>query len=351
MTKYYKITKVDEIISIKISSFSLYNDLIKRIYESKQLIDKYSNIWDYYKKLNNSYEQVYDGHKTFINKSIIPISRSYFKFHEISIDKNIEIENKKILCIAEAPGGFVKNILDRTKNTNIYANSLISDNRKVPSWNKHILNDNNVTILYGKNKTGDIYNIENIKHMINEIKPNTCDIITADGGIDYSKNYNYQELDSLKLLTCEIYLAILAQKNNGCFIIKFFDIFNYSTIRLIYILNLFYTSLEFVKPHTSRISNSEKYIYCSGFDINKIKKYDSILDNIKCYIISNKSIDIFIPINFILDIYEYNKIFVKNQVDSIDSTIKLINSDKNNINSLIYDNYENANKWYIKYFI
>uniref|UniRef100_A0A6C0CYP8 Ribosomal RNA methyltransferase FtsJ domain-containing protein n=1 Tax=viral metagenome TaxID=1070528 RepID=A0A6C0CYP8_9ZZZZ len=351
MTKYHKINKIDEVITLKIKSFPIYKDLINNIYESKQLIDKYSNIWDYYKKINNSYEHVYDGHKTFINKSILPISRSYFKFHEISIDKNIELENKTILCIAEAPGGFVKNILDRTKNANIYANSLISFDKKIPSWNKHILNNSNVTILDGDNKTGDIYNIVNIIHMINVMGCNNCDIITADGGIDYSKNYNYQELDSLKLLTCEIYFALLAQKHNGCFIIKFFDIFNYSTIRLIYILNLFYTSIEFVKPHTSRISNSEKYIYCSGFNINNIKKYYSIIDNLKRKIINNNSLDIFIPINFILDIYNYNKIFVKNQVDSIKSTIDLINSDNSNINSLIYDNYENANKWYIKYFI
>ena len=65
-----------------------------------------------FKKFNNLYEYIYSGkNKNNICKIINPISRSYFKLHEICIDNNINLTGN-ILCLAEAPGGFIKNIID-----------------------------------------------------------------------------------------------------------------------------------------------------------------------------------------------------------------------------------------------
>ena len=59
---------------------------------------------------------------------------------------------------------------------------------------------------------------------IKQIDHNYCNLVTADGGFDYSKDYNSQELLSYKLLYSEIYIAINIQKLNGNFVIKFFDL-------------------------------------------------------------------------------------------------------------------------------
>jgi 23S rRNA U2552 (ribose-2'-O)-methylase RlmE/FtsJ len=348
MNKYYELSKNDSIEYIEIDNYVIYTDLYKNIQNSKKLIDKYSSNWDYYKKLLNKYEYVYNGNKPFINKSIKPISRSYFKLHEISIDKNIALENCHILCMAEAPGGFVKNILDRTYNTLIYANSLCSPDRSVPSWNNLITDNSRVTILNGKDNTGSLYNYDNLLNIINTIDCKKCKLITADGGIDYSSDYNNQEKNSFKLLVCEIYLALNVQINDGTFIIKFFDIFYYNSIQLLYILNLFYDKIEIVKPHTSRSSNSEKYIVCSGFISSNIKKNNFIINMLKDYIIKERKINIYVPMTFILDVYRFNKIFVDNQIINIKNTIDIIDNPKN-MQSIMFENLNNAKNWYNKY--
>ena len=92
-----------------------------------------------------------------------------------------------------------------------------------------------------------------------------CFLVTSDGGFDYSDDYNNQKLSSIKLLFCEVYIALNVQDINGNFIIKMFDLLNIKTIQLLYILYLHYESIYFYKPDTSRLSNSEKYIICKGF--------------------------------------------------------------------------------------
>jgi len=246
--------------------------------------------------------------------------------------------------MAEAPGGFIKNILDNSKSAKIYANSLISMNTDIPTWKNIISNNINVDILTGSDNTGDICKLYNINNIIETIGPHKCDIITADGGIDFSNNYNNQELDSYYLILCEIYLAIQLQKLNGTFILKIFDIFYYKTIQLLFILNLFYDNVYIAKLNTSRPSNSEKYIICKNFRTDR----SDILNKIKSSII-NKKLDIFVPIKFILNIYKYNYSFVNLQINNINNTIDLINTKHNNSNKLIYENLETAKEWYIKY--
>lgn len=347
MNKYYEIESNNRIKYIDIDLYVLYEILKTKLDDSKKLIDNYNSKWDYYKKINNKYEYIYNNkHNNIFNIKINPISRSYFKLQEITIDCNINIENCNILCIAEAPGGFVKNILDRTTNTKIYANSLLSYNRKIPSWNSIITNSYRVHILNGIDNTGNIYNIDNINDIINKVR-DKCSLITADGGMDYSGDYNNQELDSYQLLICEIYLSICTQELYGTFILKIFDIFNYKTVQLIYILNLFYKEIMFSKPNSSRCSNSEKYIICKNFN-EKNDNLELVKSKIYDYIKFNKKIDLFIPLSFIMNIYSYNNIFVENQSNHIKSTIELIKN-KEFINNKIYDNLEYSKDWHNKY--
>ena len=58
---------------------------------------------------------------------------------------------------------------------------------------------------------------------INKVGENTCHLITADGGFDYSNDYNNQEKDSIRLIYSEIFLAMNLQAKHGCFICKIFD--------------------------------------------------------------------------------------------------------------------------------
>ena len=77
--------------------------------------------------------------------------------------------------------------------------------KEIPGWDKayqFLIKNRNVKIHYGADNTGNIYNVENIKHLREYIASNNQQaiLITADGGFDYSKNFNKQEMSSYKII-------------------------------------------------------------------------------------------------------------------------------------------------------
>ena len=129
------------------------------------------------------------------------------------------------------------------------------------------------------------------------------------------------------------------QKIGGNFVIKFFDLFNINTIKLIYILYNCYNTIEIYKPSTSRLSNSEKYIICKG-SINIPTKIINIMkDN---YEHPDKLI-INIPISFVKELTDYNKKFTEKQIEIINNII--INIDKNNIETPSKEQILVAKRW------
>ena len=69
---------------------------------------------------------------------------------------------------------------------------------------------------------------------------------------------------------------------------------------------------------------------------------------LKDYIIKERKINIYVPITFILDVYRFNKIFVDNQIINIKNTIDIIDNPKN-MQSIMFENLNNAKNWYNKY--
>ena len=192
-------------------------------------------------------------------------------------------------------------------------------------WNNKIKRFK-INTLYGMKNNGDICDFTNIISMIYKIGRNTCELVTGDGGFDYSSDYSNQEKNSLKLIRCEIFLALNIQKIGGNFICKIFDTFHIETIKLLYILNLSYEKVYLYKPRTSRNSNSEKYIVCSNY-----KGYDKKLINIMCHSIKNDKLNIHI-----------NKSFYNNLLRFIcDYSIQQIKSINNGINMIINNKIDN----------
>lgn len=290
--------------------------------------------WDKCKKYMNPYEYIYTSSNTRKNIcSVSPVSRSYFKLHEMIVDlKLINFkENNTFICIAEGPGGFIHCLHDQfisNKKTflNLHAITLISSDPTIPYWNNNIVRDPKNKLCEGSDGTGSIYVLKNVEMFIDTIKndKNFCGLITADGGFDFSDDYNSQEDSSYQLLLSEIYIALNVQDLNGSFIIKVFDLFNYQTVQLIYLLYCSYSYIEIYKPTTSRLSNSEKYIVCSGFQgVSK-----EILENIKENFNTPEKINYDVPKSFIDDINNYNDIFVKGQIDTIENILKNIENYK-----------------------
>lgn len=315
---------------------TLVNDKLRNtLIQRKNKIDNNKQKWDIAKKLTNDYELILN---TMKKKNKHPISRAYYKifeiiseFHEHFVDNVIS----KTAHIAEGPGGFIEAINDifPQKCFPKHGITLKSSNNKIPSWkfSKQYILDNDIHLHFGKDGTGDMYDLNNCIHFINEVGYATCSVITADGGFDFSKDYNQQEYNFNSLLWSEIYTIIQLQSAFGSCIFKIFDMFNQSTIDAIYIISLLYDKIYIVKPFSSRPANSEKYIVATQFNNNSLIK-TKILNLIECNWRSKHKIRIPTDIlskkryyNFIYNLTIYNTYYTNRQITYIDKTLDDVN--------------------------
>ena len=331
---------------------------ISNVYEYNQLIH-YKNhidtlednkVWDNAKKLSNLYELIYLPNKKYKYDSVSkyePLSRAYFKLFEILVDFDL-INDRDILKIgslAEGPGGFIEATINyrkriTKKKDTINAITLHSTNKDIPGWNKskNFLKKNpNVNVSYGKDETGDLYKIENIIEY-SSLFDHDADFITADGGFDFSYNFNKQEQLSHRILFCEIVTALSIQQMGGSFVCKFFDMYTNITQSLIYLLFSTYNEVYITKPNTSRAANSEKYIVCRGFegiDEYYLKKLYILVDNFSYIYENNMFINQIFENNYCEDftkqINKINTIFFENQGKSIKQTLTIIKNNNLNI--------------------
>jgi 23S rRNA U2552 (ribose-2'-O)-methylase RlmE/FtsJ len=335
--------------------YSLYNYL----HLLKQTIDEYYEYWDILKKITNPYEYIHTivpNHKCSLCKHK-PLSRSFFKMIEIIDTFSFlnEPTNIQSFHLAEGPGGFIEafNYKRNNKQDTYYGMTLISDNINIPSWKKAtqlLSNNKNIKIEYGASKTGDLFLKENLIYCYKKYS-RTMDYITADGGFDFSLDFNNQEDMSFKLILSQVFFALVMQKQGGNFILKIFDVFKIKTIEVIYLLCNLYENVFIFKPNTSRCANSEKYIICRNYKNNNKKIISNIIENFDLLI--NKVDTIYSLFNielnqlFITKLQEINSIYGQQQLENIKNTINLIREFK--ILNIQYNLLDNNYNSFLKY--
>lgn len=393
----YKLNPIYDIIPLKIKivkeqlNVKGFADILSinleysyKLSRAKNRINDINSLdWEEVKKITNPYEFIHAFNpksKYNDNKSVAlikPLSRSFFKMIEMihefcsflvqdlkekNAHKGESSKEPMVLSvpspdlnsivsvhIAEGPGGFIEAIRYIRKGCSedySFGMTLVKydknqyKNVHVPGWQKtnHFLNNNpEVHILNGADGTGDIYKTVNINFLNKEVRlisSEGADIVTADGGFDFSIEYNYQEQSSCKLIFSQIICALKCQKQNGTFICKFFDFNLYFTSEMLYLLYTLYETVYIYKPYTSRIANSEKYIICKNFKGIQIDFLDSLFDVLEKwnkydrYTINH----IFetIPIDFIEKIKQINTELIEYQVKYINIAIDIIKTKKKN---------------------
>lgn len=324
--------------------------------QMKREIHEHSE-WSTIKLLTNPYEYIhtpYDGKHTI--SKIQPVSRSFYKLIEMNnmfsiIDKYPVLHS---LHVAEGPGGFIEAVRYIRKNNHAdtcVGVTLESGDIGVPTWKR--IKEKHPEVIYDSllDKTGNMYHIENIKYIYMKYK-NSMHFITADGGFDFSTDYNNQEHSILKLLIIQTFYAIICQKRNGTFIMKMFDITSKASIDILYLLNMFYEKVSICKPVTSRCANSEKYIICSLFRYTStahlLPYFMNIIHTLQKhngkYIVSIlKSV----PIQHIFKsrVEEINVILGQQQIENIMNTLLYIQSqNKQEQNNHFFSSYYYQNK-------
>ena len=351
---YYLLPEINKKINpndLKLNLINKENGQINEIFISKSfwkylnklklLINKHSDSWDITKKYTNPYEFIHTN-IPYVNISIgkyKPISRAFFKLVEIYNHFNLIHFNKNIKTfhLAEGPGGFIEATyyLRNNRNDRYYGITLINnDDHMIPGWNKsqnYLKKRTNIIIEKGATGDGDLYNHANFKQLCEKYQ-NSMEIVTADGGFDFSSDFNHQENNVFKLLYTQVMYAVALQKHNGHFVIKIFDIFLKNTCQLMYLLSCFYKKVYVTKPNTSRYANSEKYVVCKYFKLKDTKdisdrfyKILHVLGNVDMNIYEiNNILNHKIQFYYLLKIEEINAIFINQQVENILNTIKLI---------------------------
>ena len=183
-------------------------------------------------------------------------------------------------------------------------------------------------------------------------------VITADGGFDFSNDYNNQEISAFRLIFTQVAYAITMQSNGGTFILKIFDLFETSTLEILYLLSCFYNKIIICKPNTSRSANSEKYIICKYFKYNNTEEISNKFINIlKIFeTLDFKTYSIYSILNIPIQSYyktqllEINACLSHIQIDNILNTIKIItHKDKKHekIQHLKSNNMQKCMNWCI----
>jgi 23S rRNA U2552 (ribose-2'-O)-methylase RlmE/FtsJ len=376
---YYLIPRVNininaNDINIKFRNESEYNNFLsmtlsKYLNNVKLRINKYPVVWDTFKRITNSYEYIHTtlpNSKNSVSK-IKPLSRAFFKLIEIynKFDMFKDVTTPiKSFHLAEGPGGFIEAMthLRCNEEDRYHGITLIdSENENIPGWNKSALflrKNRCVVIEKGADNTGNLYSPENFK-FCNDSYKGSMDFITADGGFDFSVDFNKQEAMALRLIFTEVVYAISMQKYNGTFVLKMFDTFLKSSLDIIFLLSTLYEKVYIVKPNTSRSANSERYIVCFGYKLHNAdhlfnKLYD-ILITLNNSLIDEMTIlsviDIQFPYKFKCAMEEINAVIGSQQIDNIQTTLRFIENKERKgekIQQIKNNNIQKCITWCIK---
>jgi 23S rRNA U2552 (ribose-2'-O)-methylase RlmE/FtsJ len=332
-----------------------FQHFIHAVKKDTEILKQFENKKKVYLVIN-PFERYIDSY----NKSIGDISKTYF---DLGKDKTPDIlsrgfyklwemlfmfdlidvnkENFVSAHLAEGPGSFIQSTIfyrdmytkkGVSKNDKYYAITLHPEDTKghVPELEKNFIdfyaNEKprrffqhetvNKSQSGGGHDNGDLMNPETLNNFYggaNSTVKEKVDLITADGGFEWV-NENIQEQEYFKLLFSQIVFAINMQKKGGAFVVKFFETFTTTSFKFVSILNALYDKVFFVKPLTSRPSNSEKYAVCIGFKYSEsdtnLKNILKTMNSMHDEIYKNKKLNI-------VDIfpkYEFSKTFLSRMI-------------------------------------
>jgi hypothetical protein len=312
------------------------------------------------------------------------LSDGYYKLWEMLSLFDLASKDKIVYgAIAEGPGSFVESFIDfrekyySIKNDKIYSVTLKPEKGdSVDDMNKMFMSrlKKNYSDIYSPHKTsftevsdkytgkdnGDITDTKTIKNFKKDMVKdnNLADLVTADGS-KYIYDNNFKEQESYIMIFGEIVAAINVQNKGGDFILKIFDTFTDISIKMLYILSMFYEDIYIYKPLTSLESDEEKYIVCKNFkysqkDITKELKYlTEMLENMNTDKFIDDIITKFTVPNEFISVIKFNNIeLINKQQITINKIVTFIKN--NNYYGEDYHNYkdnqEKAHKFWKEYF-
>jgi 23S rRNA U2552 (ribose-2'-O)-methylase RlmE/FtsJ len=256
------------------------------VLENKAKIESIRNMneWELRKKIINPYEAIFSNSEddTFPSMANVePLSRSFFKMVEM-LDMcgfwEVVPTTFSTAHICEGPGGFIQCVIEKAKYkklniTDIYAMTLKPTKTNIPGWRRSIgflRKHSEIHLESGVDNTGNVLIPMNQKYFSK--KANGSFLFTADGGFDYSVDYEKQEQVSFSLILSSFIIGFQTLAHEGIMIIKLFDMYSSATQDLVLGSASFFREFMIYKPATSRPCNSERYFIGVGYKGDQVTK-------------------------------------------------------------------------------
>jgi hypothetical protein len=239
------------------------------------------------------------------------------------------------------------------------AMTLRSTERAVPGWRKSaafLTEYPDIHVTYGADGTGNLYSLAN-QAAFAATAAEHCGaalLYTADGGFDFSSDYNGQENTVHRLLAAEALAGLQTLAPGGTMILKVFDTKHVATLELLWMVGGCFERTAIVKPHTSRPANSERYWVGSGL-LPTVPKW--VIDTLKILTHTDAP-------------YGWNRMFKEtpwtgewlaqvkafqeevehHQFANIELTLGLIRTpQKTQIQDLLYRNIQSSREWCVRH--
>ena len=337
---YYTLPKINNIIAVKQSI---------DFYEIKPCISK--SFINYYNDLTSE---------------IITLCNCE-KNNKIDYNEIIKIINPHEYIFSKVPGSNFSVSKLKPKSMMFYDLLEIFQTLKLLEiFNFEIMN----SLIVGKNYEDSLECLEILRENYNEDKffcfydynSNLYSLIekTKFNFIIYEIN-DYENLNQYIIDLIELLIIVLSYlKENSFVILKINNIFYKPIIEVIYMFCSFFEKINIIKPSTSNIITSDKYVILQNLKLNYysfeiINSYivalKNIIDNNNINLNIHNIIDDKVPYYFLNKIDDINIIIGQQQLDSLNQIINVLKSKNKNdkIDCLKKNNIQKSINWCEKY--
>lgn len=188
------------------------------------------------------------------------VNRAYHKLHEIALSCALPTVATSVhLC--EAPGGFVQCVSDHLRSEDGEWRWIAVTLREgVPVASTALLpRDRGDFVL-----ADVLREEEEVVSRVRATFPDGADLVTADGAA--AMDHARIEEEHRPLLMAQTRIALRCLRRGGVLVLKTFESLRPETRDLVAHLTQRFETVSFIKPGSSRPTNSERYLVCRAFD-------------------------------------------------------------------------------------
>lgn len=196
------------------------------------------------------------------------VNRAYHKMNEIVLSCALK-NTRRSAHLCEAPGGFVQCVGDTIADSGGWewiAITLQTTDAPVPS-------DTLLPFEHGSFVYANV--LEDAEYCVARI--GTVDLVTADGAV--MMDHDHIERAHHDLLDVQSWIALRCLEKGGTYIVKAFECLEAGTRRTIAWVSSHFESTAVIKPFSSRVTNSERYLVFRGFN-----GYDGTTRSQECFV-------------------------------------------------------------------